>query len=563
MINEINNSVLVDMVFSAAANLNNHRQQVDNMNVFPVPDGDTGTNMSMTINACIKDLDLLKKSDLENTSKALANAALRGARGNSGVILSQLVRGMQKALKGVVVINVETVAAICKSAADSAYRAVMKPTEGTILTVARMMAEFADDEYEKYNDVTGFLSDIVDAGNEALKTTPELLPQLKQANVVDSGGQGLMFLMEGALEFLKTGNITEFDKTNSIPETHQSKSAPADEKCDIKYKYCTECIVEKASEKADVFKFKSTVGMIGDSMVVVDDEEIVKLHIHTNHPDIVLGEALRLGELSSVKIENMKIQHSNLVKENEEKQSLDNENSVFQNEINKTQETGEKLPKQKYGFVSVAAGDGFCDIFTKLGVDSVISGGQTMNSSTDEILEAIENVNAENVFVFPNNKNIIMAAQQAQQLSEKTVFVIPTRNVTEAITCMINFDDELNPDELYDNMCDDIQYVKSAQTTYAVRDTVIDNNEIHTGDILGIVDGKIKFVDNDIEQSVQNCIADMVDDNTSVITLYYGEDADDKQAGQLCTELEDEYPDCDVSIQFGGQPVYHYIISVE
>ncbi len=553
----INNSMLCDMFISAAANLTNHKQEVDNMNVFPVPDGDTGTNMSMTINACVKDIELLKDATLKETSKAMANAALRGARGNSGVILSQLIRGMQKALADKESIDVKAIADICKFAKESAYRAVMKPTEGTILTVARMMAEFATENYEKYDDVESFIEAVCNAGNEALKKTPQMLPQLKQAKVVDSGGQGLMFLIEGALYFIKTGEVV-----NRLEDDTQSSdiSQNISEQADIKFKYCTECIVEKKSPKVDVFKLKSTIEMIGDSMVVVDDEEIVKLHIHTNHPDIILGEALRLGELSSVKIENMKIQHSNLAKNKAE----DTHEEVL--DTNDTTESDVKTfdgePK-KFGFVCIAAGEGLCDTFKKLGADVVISGGQTMNSSTDEILSAIESINAENVFVFPNNKNIIMAAQQAQDLADKNVFVVPTKSVTQAISCMISVDEDYTPDEMYSELCEVMMTVKSAQTTYAVRDTVIDDREIHTGDILGIVEGKIKFIDETVENSVKNILKDTVDDETGVISLFYGEDVSEETAEALCEELEEIYPECDVACHFGGQPVYHYLISVE
>ena len=549
----INNSMLCDMFLSAAANLTNHRQEVDNMNVFPVPDGDTGTNMSMTINACVKDIELLKTATVTEIAKAMANAALRGARGNSGVILSQLIRGMQKALADKSEIDVKVLADIFRQAKESAYKAVMKPTEGTILTVARMMSEFATENYEKYDDALSFLEAVCDAGNKALKLTPKMLPQLKQAGVVDSGGQGLMFLIEGAFMYLKTGKMVEYAEQT---QTTESTAQQATDSADIKFKYCTECIVEKKSQNVDVFKFKSTIELIGDSMVVVDDDEIVKLHIHTNHPDIILGEALRLGELSSIKIENMKIQHSKLTQSNNA-ENTENAHEQANAEICEPREL------KKYGFVTIAAGDGLCDTFKKLGADVVLSGGQTMNSSTDEILTAVESINAENIFVFPNNKNIIMAATQAQELTDKNVFVVPTKSVTQAISCMICFDEDNEPDSMFDEFCEVLATVKSAQTTYAVRDTVIDGKEIKTGDILGIIEGKIKFVDETVEQSVENILKETVDDETGVISLFRGEEVDEESAQKLCEKLEDMFPECDVACHFGGQPVYHYLISVE
>ncbi len=557
----INNSMLCDMFLSAAANLTNHRQEVDNMNVFPVPDGDTGTNMSMTINACVKDIDLLKTATVAEIAKAMANAALRGARGNSGVILSQLIRGMQKALSDKNEIDVKVLADIAKLAKESAYKAVMKPTEGTILTVARMMAEFATENHEKYDDALSFLEAVYEAGNKALKLTPKMLPQLKQAGVVDSGGQGLMFLIEGAYLYLKTGKRVEYaEQTHKTESTAQKSSDTAD----IKFKYCTECIIEKKSASVDVFKLKSTIELIGDSMVVVDDDEIVKIHIHTNHPDIILGEALRLGELSNIKIENMKIQHSKLTDGDKTTENAVNDEKTESAEIlqNEPDETEPKETK-KYGFVCICAGDGLCDTFKKLGADVVLSGGQTMNSSTDEILTAIESINAENIFVFPNNKNIIMAATQAQELSDKNVFVVPTKSVTQAISCMICFDEDNEADSMFDEFCEVMACVKSAQTTYAVRDTVIDGREIKTGDILGIVEGKIKFVDETVEKSVENILKDTVDGETGVITLFWGDEVDGETAERLCERLEDMFPECDVACHFGGQPVYHYLISVE
>ncbi|MBQ8525143.1 MAG: DAK2 domain-containing protein [Clostridia bacterium] len=543
MINIINGEIFCGMLMSAANNLCNYRQVVDSMNVFPVPDGDTGSNMSMTITACVKAVEENRDKSLPDITKLAANAALRGARGNSGVILSQLIRGMQKSLAGVDEADCRNIAAAFRSAADSAYRAVMKPTEGTILTVARMMAEAAEAKAAEYEDAAAFLEYITDAGNKALAKTPQLLPQLKQAGVVDSGGQGLMYLIEGALHYLKNGEIISANET-SAEETASEAAETAS--ADIKFAYCTECIIEKKDSKADTFKFKTTIEMIGDSMVVVDDEEIIKVHIHTNNPDVVLSEALKLGELSNVKIENMKLQHSNIIKEKESSEP----------------ETPAEPPK-KYGFAAVAAGEGIADTFTQLGVDRIIQGGQTMNPSTDDILNVIESINAENVVVFPNNKNIIMAAEQARDISKKNVIVIPTKSITQAVTCMLAYDEAMEPSELEEEMSSAKDNAVSAQITFAVRDTTVDGMEIHDGDILGIVEGKIKYVDKTVHDSALNIIKGYANDDTSLITLFYGSDTTEEEADALSEAAEELFPDVEFSVIYGGQPVYNYYISIE
>lgn len=546
VIREINSDLFGKMLISAAANLSNHREEVDNMNVFPVPDGDTGTNMSMTIDACEK--AALDNADLNisELSKMVANAALRGARGNSGVILSQLLRGVQKAISASPVVDCQAVAMAFNNASKSAYKAVMKPTEGTILTVAREMAECALENQNNFEDIIDFVAVVAKAGKDALMRTPDMLPQLKQAGVVDSGGQGLVYLVEGALHFLKTGNVIErvSGKNTAI--------APAAASVDIenlKYQYCTECIVEKKDKNVDAFSLKMKLEPKGDSMVVVDDDEVIKIHIHTNNPDFVLSEALKSGELYSVKIENMKLQHNTIIKENET-----NSKEVHENE-----------PKEmkKYGFVCVAAGDGLVETFENLGVDVIIKGGQTMNPSTDDILSAVENINAENIYIFPNNKNIIMASEQAKELSDKNVYVIPTKSITQAMSCILSFEEEDTPDENFDAMCGVLESVKSAQITYAVRDTVVNDFEIKPDDILGILEGKIESVDSTIEESVLNITDKMVDDETSVITLFFGEDVKEDDANKIASVLEEKYDECDVYVHFGGQPVYYYLISVE
>ena len=544
MANSINNDIFLDMLVSAANNLCNHRQEVDNMNVFPVPDGDTGSNMSMTISSCVKSIDELRGKSLEDISKFVATAALRGARGNSGVILSQLIRGMQKSLADTETADCKVVAAVFERAAESAYRAVMKPTEGTILTVARLMGEYAASHKDKFDDVTDFLSAIAEAGNKALALTPRLLPQLKQAGVVDSGGQGLMYLIEGALSCLKTGQIVAADETAATQTTPEDTHSDA---VDIKYCYCTECIVEKKSPDVGIVAFKAAVDGMGDSMVLVDDDEIVKLHIHTNTPDAVLHEALKLGSLATVKIENMRNQHSSLIKEKAEK-SIEQQNDE---------------PAKKYAFAAVAVGQGIADTLRQLGVDKIIEGGQTMNPSTEDILNAIADINAENIFVFPNNKNIIMAAEQAKEICDKTVVVIPTKSVTQAISCMLAFDESMGVEENANALEQIMNETISAQVTHAVRDTVVDGMEIKDGDILGMVEGKIKFADKTVHESVMNIVKYAINDDTSLVTLFYGADTPENEADELCGELEKMYPDVDFSMNYGGQPVYNYYISLE
>jgi len=543
VIREIDSQLLGKMLISAAANLANHREEVDNMNVFPVPDGDTGTNMSMTMDACENAVLENAHLDIVQLAKTVANAALRGARGNSGVILSQLLRGVYKALSSAPTPDCKTVAFAFESASKSAYKAVMKPTEGTILTVARKMAECALEHENEFEDISDFFAVVVKAGNDALMQTPDMLPQLKQAGVVDSGGQGLMYLVEGALYVLKTGNVIE--RTTLKVETKVSAAASIDIE-NLKYQYCTECIIDKKGKKADAFALKMKLEPKGDSMVVVDDEEVIKVHIHTNNPDFVLGEALKLGELYTVKIENMKLQHNELSAETSPKT-----------------ETAEPKELKKYGFVCVAAGDGLVETFKNLGVDVVIEGGQTMNPSTDDILSAVENINAENIFIFPNNKNIIMASEQAKDLSDKNVYVIPTKSITQAMSSILTFEEDSSPDNNFEVMCDVLNDVKSAQITYAVRDTVVGDFEIKPDDVLGILEGKIESVDSSVEESVFNIVEKMVDDEISVITLFYGEGVSKEDAEELGAALEEKYDECEVYVHFGGQPVYYYLISAE
>ncbi len=543
MIREINAKTLVDMFVSGANNLLNNRQKVDDMNVFPVPDGDTGTNMSMTMKACVAGLRAAADTTVAKVASSVANDTLRGARGNSGVILSQLMRGFKKAFADSVTCDVTLWAKAFKAASDCAYRAVMKPTEGTILTVAREMSECAVKYAPEVEDFVEFMALITDAGNKALARTPELLPKLKQAGVVDSGGQGLMYIIEGMYHFISKGKIIELAEPADDGETAKAHA----EAEDIRFAYCTECIIDKAEKGKSAFKFKATVEKLGDSMVIVDDDDLVKIHIHTNEPNIVLGEALKIGSLASVKIENMRLQHSEMV-------------------ASSASAPASQTPaaeKTKYAFVSVAVGEGIVAMLSDLGITAIIEGGQTMNPSTDDILGAIESINSDNIFVFPNNKNVIMSAQQAAKLSGKNVIVISTTAVTQAMSCMLVFDEDADPAANQAAFQEAISLSKSAQVTNAVRDTSVDGIDIKEGEYLSIVDGKIKASSQSCELAAEAAIELMADDESGTISLFYGADVSQTSAEALAASLEEKYPECDIMLNAGAQPVYHYLISVE
>ncbi len=539
MINKINGNTFADMIISGANNLCNQKSIVDNLNVFPVPDGDTGTNMSLTISASKGEIDANRDKNVYELSKILANATLRGARGNSGVILSQLIRGVNKGLKGKTEILPSDIANCFKSAADSAYSAVMKPTEGTILTVARKSAEYALENVSDDIDIVEYFESIVENAQKALAKTQFMLPQLKQAGVVDAGGKGLVCILEGALYALKEGKIIELS-SDEVPLT-TAAAANTEVDVDIKFKYCTEFLINKKAKNVDVFKFKSTIEYYGDCMLVIDDDDVVKVHIHTNTPNLVLGEALRLGELINIKIDNMKYQHDEKV----------------------ISQTDKKEAQKDTAFVCVSAGDGIKKTFLDLGVDLIIEGGQTMNPSTEDILGAIESVNAKNVFVFPNNKNIILAAQQAQQLAEVNVVVIPTKSIPQAVSAILMYDEDKSIEENEEEMCDIIKGIKSVQITTAVRDTNIDGLEIKTGDILSIVDGKIVSTSEKAFDAIVSSIEKITDDDTGIITVFCGEEVSEEEKNNLEKTLEEKYDDCDVTVTYGGQPVYQYIASAE
>ena len=543
---------MADMIISGAYNLNNQKNIIDDLNVFPVPDGDTGTNMSLTMKASVSEVNANRDNGTGAVAKALASSTLRGARGNSGVILSQLMRGIQKQVQDTTVLTAKDIGLAFTKASESAYGAVMKPTEGTILTVARETAEAAVKFSEETDDIVALFEKIVDAANKSLSRTPDLLPQLKQAGVVDAGGKGLVSVLEGALEYLKTGKVIETNIEEVKKET--SKVGAEIDPESIKFIYCTEFLISKKNMSVDSFKFKTTIEHFGDSMVVIDDEDIIKVHIHTNEPNLVLGEALKLGALMNIKIDNMKFQHES---------KIDVSNDAKSDEPKKQETPKPTEPAKKFGIIAVAVGEGIESILTELGVDRIISGGQTMNPSTDDILTAIEELNAENIIVFPNNKNIILAAQQAKNLTEKNVYVIPTKHVTQSLSCMIAFDESLSAGEMEDTMNEIIENVKSAQLTYSVRDTVVDGREIKKGDILGIIEGKITFTGADTKGVLIDVLGDMANGDGGVITVFYGEDISDTEIEPVEQMLNDKFPSYDIAVYPGGQPVYSYIVSVE
>ncbi|MBE7037806.1 MAG: DAK2 domain-containing protein [Ruminococcaceae bacterium] len=538
MIKQINGKKFADMIISGANNLCNQKSIVDNLNVFPVPDGDTGTNMSLTISAAKKEISANSDKNIYELSKILANATLRGARGNSGVILSQLIRGVNKGIKNKQEIDAFDLANALKSASDTAYGAVMKPTEGTILTVARETAEFALKNASADIDIIEFFEKIVEEANNSLAKTQFILPQLKQAGVVDAGGKGLVCILEGALYALKEDSIIELSD-DEVPLTTAVQTTEVE--ADIKFKYCTEFLINKKAKNVDVFKFKSTIEYYGDCMLVIDDDDVVKVHIHTNTPNLVLGEALRLGELINIKIDNMKYQHDEKVISQADKKQAEKENAM----------------------ICVSVGEGIKKTFLDLGVDHIIEGGQTMNPSTDDILAAIESVNARNVYVFPNNKNIILAAEQAQKLSDRNVVVIPTKSIPQAISAILVYDEDASVEENKEEMCDVISGVKCVQVTTAVRDTNLDGLEIKTGDILSIIDGKISFTGQKPYDVLLSSIEKIADDDTAVITVFCGEEVTKEEESKLKNALLEEYEDCDITVTHGGQPVYQYIASAE
>ena len=550
-INTINAEMLSKMFLAGAANIEAKKEFINELNVFPVPDGDTGTNMSLTIMAAAKEVAAIEKPTMESLAKAISSGSLRGARGNSGVILSQLFRGFTKAIRDTKKIDVLTLAGACEKAKETAYKAVMKPKEGTILTVAKGIAEKALELAESVDDLEEFIPQVIDHAEYVLSKTPEMLPVLKEAGVVDSGGQGLLEVLKGAYDaFLgKEVDYTQIAPSSAVSTTKTS----AETNAEIKFGYCTEFIImtEKEFTDKDEREFKAYLESIGDSIVCVADDEIVKIHVHTNDPGLAIQRALTYGQLSRMKIDNMREEH-------EEKLIRDAE-KVAQQEKAK-----EKAEQKEFGFISVSIGEGLNDIFRELGVDYIIEGGQTMNPSTDDMLTAIDAVNAKHVFIFPNNKNITLAANQAKSLvKDKEVIVIPTKTVPQGITAIINFVPDLSAVENEEMMLEEIKRVKTGQVTYAVRDTSIDGKEIHMDDIMGIGDAGILSVGTEIEATTLDMLSQLVDEESELISIYYGADVTEEDAAALTEKIEELYPDVDIDTHSGGQPIYYYVLAVE
>ena len=552
--NTIDAKLLARMFLAGAKNLEVKKEWINELNVFPVPDGDTGTNMTLTIMSAVKEVNGLSETTLESLAKAISSGSLRGARGNSGVILSQLLRGFTKGIKEHDTLDAVTLARAIDKGVETAYKAVMKPKEGTILTVARGVADKALEFAEDAEDLEVFFEDILAEGRNVLARTPDMLPVLKEAGVVDSGGQGLMVVLEGAFDAFMGKEINlEFEAGETAKAVKISPEAEAD----IKFGYCTEFIIvlNKEFTDDDEMDFKGYLSSLGDSIVCVADDEVVKIHVHTNDPGLAIQRALTYGSLSRIKIDNMREEH-------QEKLIKDAEKLAAQQAAEDAAKA--KAPKKEVGFISVSIGEGFGDIFRDLGVDYLIEGGQTMNPSTEDMLNAIEKVNAENIFIFPNNKNIILAANQAKALTkDKNIIVIPTKTVPQGITAVINFVPEKSVEDNESTMIEEIRRVKTGQITYAVRDTHIDDKEIHQGDIMGIGDHGMLAVGQEVVAVAKEAAAAMVDEDTELISIYYGEDFSEDDAQALGAELEEMYDYCDVEVNFGGQPIYYCIISVE
>lgn len=555
-INTINASQLSKMFLAGAKNLDAKKEWINELNVFPVPDGDTGTNMSMTIMAAAKEVSALSQPDMKTLSKAISSGSLRGARGNSGVILSQLLRGFTKVIKEVDEIDVDILCEAIQRAVETAYKAVMKPKEGTILTVARGAADKALELVDTTDDLLYFIDEVIKEADHVLSKTPDMLPVLKQAGVVDSGGQGLMQVLKGAQDCL-LGKEIDYTIEDAANGSGVVKISPETEQ-EIKFGYCTEFIIvlNKPMTDKEEKEYKAFLESIGDSIVVVADDEIVKTHVHTNDPGLAIQTALTHGSLSKIKIDNMREEHQErLIKDAEKLAKTKAEEET----------TAEKVePEKEMGFVAVSIGEGLGSIFTELGVDHMIEGGQTMNPSTEDVLDAIQKVPAKTVFVLPNNKNIILAANQAASLCEdREVIVLPTKTIPQGITALINFIPEQTAEENKERMLEEIANVKTGQVTYAVRDTVIDGKEISEGDYMGIGDAGIISVNSNIQKAFVEMIDGMLDEESSIISIYYGEDVKEKDAEKIVKAVSKKYPEVEIELQPGGQPVYYYIVSVE
>lgn len=550
----IDAKMLSKMFLAGAKNLESKKEWINELNVFPVPDGDTGTNMTMTIMSAAREVSALgADADVEAICKAISSGSLRGARGNSGVILSQLFRGFTKGIRDKEQITVPVLADAFDRAVETAYKAVMKPKEGTILTVAKGGAQKAKELSEEgMEDLDAFFDGIIKHAEYVLSQTPEMLPVLKQAGVVDSGGQGLVEVLKGAYDAY-LGKEIDFTIEESKPAAGASSmNREVQAQIDIKFGYCTEFIIllSKTFNIKHEMDFKAYLESIGDSIVVVADDDVVKVHVHTNDPGLAIQKALKYGALSNMKIDNMRLEHQ--------------EKLFKMSEKDKTEKEEAEEERKEVGFIAVSVGDGINEIFKGLGVDHIIEGGQTMNPSTEDMLNAIDKVNADSVYILPNNKNIILAANQAQSLVEdKKIIVIPTKTVPQGITAVINYVPDLSTEENTDSMKEEIGNVKTGQVTYAVRDTTIDDKEIRQGDYMGIGDSGILSVGTDMAEVTRKMVDEMMEEDSELVSIYYGDEVEEKDAGQLKAQIEEKYPRCDVELQYGGQPIYYYIISVE
>jgi hypothetical protein len=556
----INVELFTKMFLAGAANLEAKKEVINELNVFPVPDGDTGTNMTLTIMSAAKEVKALEQADMKSVSKAISSGSLRGARGNSGVILSQLLRGFTKEIREHKEIDVQVLAAACERATATAYKAVMKPKEGTILTVARGLSEKAQELAQSMDDLEAFIPEVLECAKDVLEKTPDMLPVLKEAGVVDSGGQGLVEVLNGAYEaFL--GKDVDYSAIEAGTGTKLVKPG-AQAEADIKFGYCTEFIImtNNGFTEKNEEEFKAYLESIGDSIVCVADDDIVKVHVHTNDPGLAIQKALGYGQLSRMKIDNMREEHQEKLIRDAEKLAAEQAEAAKQ----KNEQEVKKEPRKSVGFISVSIGEGMNTIFQELGVDYIIEGGQTMNPSTEDMLTAIDQVNADHIFILPNNKNIVLAANQAKSLvKDKDVIVIPTKTVPQGITAVISYMPDADVDTNEEMMLEEIKNVKTGQVTYAVRDTHIDDKEIHEGDIMGIGDNGILSVGQSVEAATKEMLENMADEETEMISLYYGEDIREEDAQRFGEEIAELYPDADVDVQNGGQPIYYYVISVE
>ncbi len=535
----LKNELIRQMIASASNHLQNQRKHINDLNVFPVPDGDTGTNMGMTFGAAANEaLACDPEAGAGEILEVLAKSSLRNARGNSGVILSQILRGLATGVQGKKELTIKGMADAAKSSKETAYRAVMKPTEGTILTVVREMAEFAEEHFSEYQDAVVFLRALLNAAQESLNRTPEILPVLKQAGVVDAGGMGIVTILEGAVLAAEGNPVALAEGAEGVAVT--AKTAVAQTNEEIKFLYCTEFLIQKKADR-QATQFKAAIRPKGDCMLVIEDEEIVKVHIHTNHPGFVIEQALKLGELTNLKIDNMKYQHEEKVQT----------------------EGVPAIERKKYGTVAVSAGEGLSEVFRSIGADAVVEGGQTMNPSTQNLLDAVQEILAENVFILPNNKNIILAAEQVDALTDQNVIVIPTKNIPQGISALLAFQEEAEPEENTANMADMASMVKCGQVTFAARNSTVDGKKIKKNDIMGMIGSSIQCLGKDVNDVTEELVHSMVDDESGVITIYYGAEIQKETAEKLQQKLEENYEYLDVSLVYGGQPVYYYFVAVE